>query len=144
MFASQPGNMGKKIMDELRIETRQREEIIPVTRSVQDVCTSRGWGDGAVLIFCPHTTCGLTINEGADVDVRRDLMKFFREIAPAQHDWAHMEGNSDAHISASLLGPSLLVPLQGGRLRLGTWQAIYLYEGDGPRHRTLWLQLLPS
>lgn len=126
----------------IQIESRLREEIIDITAPVKKALASQSWQNGALLLFCPHTTCGLTINEGADPDVRRDLIRFFREIAPQTHGWAHMEGNSDAHIRASLLGASLLTPLEGGQLKLGTWQSLYLYEGDGPRLRSLWLQFL--
>lgn len=128
----------------LKIESRQREEIIDITAPVRASIAAQNWRDGALLIFCPHTTCGLTINEGADPDVRRDLIRFFREIAPQTHGWSHIEGNSDAHIRASLLGASLMIPLEGGGIRLGRWQSLYLYEGDGPRPRTLWLQYLSA
>lgn len=128
----------------LEVKTRTREEILDITDLCQSCVTAQAWQDGALLIFCPHTTCGLTINEGADPDVRKDLIRFFRSIAPADLDWAHREGNSDAHIRASLLGASLLVPVEGGRIRLGTWQSIYLYEGDGPRLRSIWLQFMPA
>lgn len=128
----------------LKIESRQREEIIDITSPVRAAIAAENWQDGALLVFCPHTTCGLTINEGADPDVRRDLIRFFREIAPQTHGWAHIEGNSDAHIRASLLGASLMIPLEGGEIRLGRWQSLYLYEGDGPRQRALWLQYLKA
>lgn len=93
-------------------------------------------------MFCAHTTCGLTINEGADPDVKLDLVRFFREIAPREHAWRHQEGNTDAHIRSSLLGVSIVIPLNDSELALGRWQSVYLYEGDGPRKRTLWLQWL--
>lgn len=128
----------------IKIESRQREEIIDISANVSSAVLGQSWQDGALLLFCPHTTCGLTINEGADPDVRRDLIRFFREIAPQAHGWAHIEGNSDAHIRASLLGASVLVPLEGGEIRLGRWQSLYLYEGDGPRLRTVWLQFLKA
>ncbi len=128
----------------IKLESRLREEIIDISANVRAAIAGQNWQNGALLLFCPHTTCGLTINEGADPDVRRDLIRFFREIAPQAHGWAHIEGNSDAHIRASLLGASLLAPLEGGELKLGRWQSLYLYEGDGPRMRTLWLQFLEA
>ena len=100
------------------------------------------WRSGALALFCPHTTCGLTVNEGADPDVRRDMLTFFNQLAPEDADYRHAEGNSDAHIKATLHGPSLLLLVEEGELRLGTWQSVYLCEGDGPRRRTLWLQWL--
>lgn len=129
-------------MHALTLRTTSREEMLDITAAVAELVRHEGWTDGALMLFCTHTTCGLTINEGADPDVKRDLIRFFREIAPHAHGWSHAEGNTDAHIRASLLGASLLVPLAGGELSLGTWQSIYLYEGDGPRTRTVLAQLL--
>lgn len=130
-------------MQILRLETKSREELVDISQQTQAMIATQGWQNGALLLFCPHTTCGLTINEGADPSVKRDMIKFFREIAPQIHGWAHAEGNSDAHIRASLLGSSLLTPVERGKIQLGTWQSIYLYEGDGPRRRSVWLQFLP-
>lgn len=129
-------------MQTLELRTTRREEMLDITQNLAELARREKWTDGAIQLFCTHTTCGLTINEGADPDVRRDLMRFFNEIAPQFHDWRHAEGNSDAHIRASILGASLLIPLENGQLRLGRWQSIYLYEGDGPRLRTLLVQLL--
>ncbi|MBD5538652.1 MAG: YjbQ family protein [Desulfovibrio sp.] len=129
-------------MQILEVRTARREEILDITRPVAELVRRQGWTDGALMLFGTHTTCGLTINEGADPDVRRDLMRFFNEIAPKAHGWSHAEGNTDAHIRASLLGASLLVPLENGALCLGRWQSIYLYEGDGPRTRTVLAQRL--
>lgn len=129
-------------MNHLEIQTTVREEMLDITAALREAVSRSGWTNGAVMLFCPHTTCGLTINEGADPDVKRDLLHFFGEIAPQEHGWRHAEGNTDAHIRSSLLGTSLLVPLEDGQLRLGTWQSVYLYEGDGPRRRSLWLQWL--
>lgn len=126
----------------LRATSTQREEILDITGMVQDILTQNSWDNGALHLFCQHTTCGLTINEGADPAVRRDLTRFFREIAPQSHSWTHLEGNTDAHIRSSLLGVSLLVPVQSSRLCLGQWQHIYLYEGDGPRTRNVLCQFL--
>lgn len=127
-------------MPDLTVQTSSREEILDITPQVTRIVAEKAWKNGALHIYCQHTTCGLTINEGADPDVRRDLMRFFQEIAPRIHDWQHREGNTDAHIRSSLLGVSLLVPVENGRLMLGTWQSIYLYDGDGPRRRHLLLQ----
>ena len=104
----------------------------------------KGWRHGVAALFCPHTTCGLTINEGADPDVRRDMTAFFSRLIPYRGEWRHGEGNSDAHIKASLMGPSLFVIVEDGEPRLGTWQSVYLYEGDGPRSRSIWVQWLPA
>lgn len=117
--------------------------MLDITDRVRAVVREKGWRRGVVALFCPHTTCGLTINEGADPDVRRDMTAFFGRLVPFGDGWRHAEGNSDAHIKASLMGPSLFVIVEDGALRLGTWQSLYLYEGDGPRTRSVWLQWLP-
>lgn len=129
-------------MKTLTLRTRHREEMVDITGDLRQVAREEGWIAGALHVFCGHTTCGLTINEGADPAVRADLMRFFGEIAPRAHAWQHAEGNSDAHVRASLLGASLLIPLCEHGLLLGRWQSVYLYEGDGPRTRSIWLQRL--
>ena len=129
-------------MQRLELHTTRREEMLDITTAVRELARRHFRAAGAPPLFCTHTTCGLTINEGADPDVRRDFIRFFTEIAPRTHGWSHAEGNTDAHIRSSLLGASLLVPLEQGELCLGTWQSIYLYEGDGPRTRTVLVHLL--
>lgn len=128
----------------LEVSSRNREEVIDITARVAEIVNREGYGSGAIHLYCQHTTCGLTINEGADPDVKLDLAKFFQGIAPRDNNWRHIEGNTDAHIRSSLLGVSLLVPLQEGKLCLGHWQSIYLYEGDGPRPRSILIQHLPG
>lgn len=128
-------------MRNLEIRTTKREEMIDLTAAVQEALEKDARHNGAILLFCVHTTCGLTINEGYDPDVREDLRDFFGRIAPHE-GWRHCEGNTDAHIRSSLLGASLTVPVEEGRLCLGRWQRIYLYEGDGPRSRRVLLQWL--
>ena len=133
-------------MQILSVTTSCREEMIDITarvkKHVQNHTANRQ--NGALVLYCPHTTCGLTINEGAEPDVVRDMTAFFGHLAPRSDAYRHAEGNSDAHIKASLMGSSLLVLVEDGTLRLGTWQSIYLYEGDGPRNRNIWLQWLPG
>lgn len=127
-------------MQSIIIQSHKREEIVDITEQVQLIIPADI--NGSLLLFCQHTTCGLTINEGADPDVKKDLLRFFQDIAPKNYGWQHAEGNTDAHIRSSLLGVSLLIPFQNGKLCLGTWQSIYLYEGDGPRRRTILVQFL--
>lgn len=129
-------------MEFIQVHSSEREEMLDITRQVEDVLTRLNWQNGALLLFCQHTTCALTINEGADPAVCNDLIRFFHDLAPYNNNWAHYEGNTDAHIKSSLLGVSLLIPVQQSRLQLGRWQSIYLFEGDGPRVRTVLCQFL--
>lgn len=124
---------------ELQLKTTARTELKPVTEILEDHARQHGWMDGILTIFVPHTTAGITINENADPDVARDMTMFFDELVPRSSRFRHSEGNSDAHIKASLMGASVQVIVSGGRLWLGTWQGIYFCEFDGPRTRKLYL-----
>jgi secondary thiamine-phosphate synthase enzyme len=117
------------------VRTGQRETLVDVTAQVQRAVVEAGLSEGAVLVFVPHTTAGVTINENADPSVVRDILDGLRRIAPREDGWHHLEGNSDGHIKASLTGSSVLVPVENGRLALGTWQGIYFCEFYGPRTR---------
>ena len=133
-------------MEHLEITTRSRCEMVDITAELRSLVRRKAaggrWQSGALALFCPHTTCGLTVNEGADPDVRRDMLTFFNGLVPRLGDYHHAEGNSDAHIKATLHGPSLTLFVENGELCLGTWQSVYLCEGDGPRRRSIWLQWL--
>ncbi|MEZ6852656.1 secondary thiamine-phosphate synthase enzyme YjbQ [Halodesulfovibrio aestuarii] len=129
-------------MELLEIRTSTREELIDITSRVQAVVSEKNWQDGALLLFCPHTTGAVTVNEGADPDVARDISVNMRHIVPHKGDYKHMEGNSDAHIKASMFGPDQMLIVENGRVQLGTWQAIYFCEFDGARSRKLWLKFL--
>ncbi len=131
-------------MEFIEISSHKRETLIDITEQVQDVVAQNGWHGGSLLLFCPHTTAALTINENADPDVQRDIIKYLAASIPRKGDYKHLEGNSDAHIKSSLLSQQLLLIVEGGGLRLGTWQSVYLYEGDGPRNRALWLQFMQA
>jgi len=124
------------------VRTNAREEFIDITAEIVEHVAVGGIRDGAVLVFCPHTTAAITINENADPDVQTDLVSGLARIAPRTAAWDHREGNSDGHIKASLVGASELVPIEDGRLMLGTWQGIYLCEFDGPRSRLVDVTLL--
>ncbi|HSK48726.1 MAG TPA: secondary thiamine-phosphate synthase enzyme YjbQ [Coriobacteriia bacterium] len=124
------------------LRTSSREEFVDVTRHVQEAVRIAGIERGAALIFCPHTTAAVTINENADPDVTLDLVDGLARIAPSTAHWRHREGNSDGHLKSSLVGPSLLVPVEDGRLALGTWQGVYFCEFDGPRSRRFSVTLL--
>jgi secondary thiamine-phosphate synthase enzyme len=139
-------------MRQLTLSTTRREEFLDITDQVaailKDLARESDVSEGAVLVYSPHTTAGITINEGADPDVKRDMLAHLAHLVPLDggrvSGFRHAEGNSDAHIKTSLVGPSQLVPVAGGRMALGTWQKIYFCEFDGPRRRSVLVQFLPS
>lgn len=120
---------------QFELSTQRREQLVDITAQVESLVAETGLRDGAVLVYCPHTTAAITINENADPDVVRDLLDGLERIAPRDAGWRHSEGNSDGHLKSSLVGTSELVPVSEGRLALGTWQGIYFAEFDGPRRR---------
>ena len=127
-------------MKSLMISTSQREEFLDITDLVNDIVRESSLEDGVCFVFCPHTTAGLTINECADPAVVVDMKVAFRHLVPDEGHWQHIEGNSPAHVKASLIGSSVMIPVAGGKLRLGTWQGVFLCEFDGPRKREVWVQ----
>jgi secondary thiamine-phosphate synthase enzyme len=128
----------------ISVNTTQREQFVDITTQVQQAITEIGAIDGVCTIFCPHTTAGLTINEHADPAVARDILSFLHDAVPDESAWTHAEGNSPAHVKASLLGSSVVVIVERGQLHLGTWQGIFFCEFDGPRSRRVWLTFTPS
>ena len=129
-------------MRQFNVPTQRREEFVDITTQVRQALHESGLTEGALLVYSPHTTAGVTINEGADPDVKRDMLAHLATLIPEHAGFRHAEGNSDAHIKTSLMGPSQLVPVTGGQLQLGVWQKIYLCEFDGPRRRTVLVQPL--
>ena len=120
----------------LQIKTSRREDLIDITDQVQQAVARQGLQDGRVFLHCPHTTCGLTINENADPDVAHDILLALKRLVPHNSKgFRHAEGNSDAHVKASMMGCGLNVFVEHGGLVLGTWQGIYLCDFDGPRTR---------
>lgn len=117
-----------------RVRTSEREQILIITREVNAALGSLEVTDGIATIVVPHTTCAISVNENADPDVPRDLVKAIRAMIPNVR-FAHGEGNSDAHLMSMLIGSSLAWPYRGGKLVLGTWQGVYFVELDGPRER---------
>jgi secondary thiamine-phosphate synthase enzyme len=128
-------------MKELHISSTRRNQMIDITEEVQQVVTEEKISEGSVIVYIPHTTAGVTINEGADPDVQTDIIEALKHLSPEDATYHHSEGNSDAHIKASLLGSSVTVLIMNGKLVLGTWQHIFFYEGDGPRHRTAYVSV---
>jgi len=119
--------------------THQRTEFVDITDQVAKAVAEMGVKDGVVTVFVPHTTAGITINENADPDVTADIEKALDRMVPWEAGYRHGEGNSAAHVKASLMGSSVRVIVSGGRLQLGTWQAIYFCEFDGPRSRKVFV-----
>ncbi|MGE5308006.1 MAG: secondary thiamine-phosphate synthase enzyme YjbQ [Deltaproteobacteria bacterium] len=128
-------------MDSVRLSTSRRSELIDITGQVQAAVTKAKAENGLCVVFCPHTTAGLTINENADPAVRKDIITALNDLVPENADYSHAEGNSDSHIKSSLFGPSLTVIVEKGKLCLGTWQGIYFCESDGPRQREVWIKV---
>lgn len=120
---------------ELQVKTTQKNVMVPISSQITALLQQRGWQDGLLTVFVPHTTAGVTINENADPDVARDMTWFMEQLVPNAAGFRHAEGNADAHIKASLFGSSVQVIVRGGILWLGTWQGVYFCEFDGPRHR---------
>lgn len=129
------------VMKQLHIQSSRRNQMIDITDDIESFVREENVRDGFVIVYVPHTTAGITINEGADPSVQQDLIETLKRLVPEDGSYHHSEGNSDAHIKASLLGSSVTVLIQNGSLVLGTWQHIFFYEGDGPRNRTVNLQV---
>ncbi|PIS47724.1 MAG: hypothetical protein COT17_02035 [Elusimicrobia bacterium CG08_land_8_20_14_0_20_51_18] len=127
-------------MIKMNVKTGRKEELVDITARISAALAETGVADGVCHIYCPHTTCALTINENADPDVRKDLTAGYRDIVSEELPYAHAEGNSTAHIKSSLTGVSLSVFVENSALCLGTWQGVYLCEFDGPRSREVWVK----
>ena len=130
-------------MDSFTVQTGRRNEFVDVTDRVREALARSGLRDGAGVVYCPHTTAAVTINENADPDVVHDMLLWLeRSVPKEQAGFRHGEGNSDSHIKASLVGSSATVLVDGGDLVLGRWQGVYFCEFDGPRRRTIHVQWL--
>lgn len=136
--------MEVNIMYKLNITTSAKTEMLDITSQIQHVLAQSGIKSGICMIFIPHTTAGITINENADPDVVHDILKEMNKIVPFNDSYLHMEGNSAAHIKASLFGFSQQVIIEDGRLALGTWQGIYFCEFDGPRRRQVYVKIIAA
>jgi secondary thiamine-phosphate synthase enzyme len=131
-------------MHKIKIETSTAREIVDTTASISQVLKEAGVMSGICHLFVPHTTAAITINENTDPNVRGDMLQAFERMVPASAEYRHAEGNSAAHILASLVGSSAMAFVENGKLVLGAWQAIYLCEFDGPRTRTLLIKVVPG
>jgi secondary thiamine-phosphate synthase enzyme len=130
------------MFEKFEVHTPEHSCLIDVTSQIDRMIKTRGIDEGVCYIFVPHTTAGVTINENADPTVKSDLLEEFGKIVPWNDDYSHSEGNSAAHIKASMMGASQTVLVSQGRLQLGIWQGIYFAEFDGPRTREVWVKVL--
>ena len=131
-------------METVAIKTNAQTNMLNITPEIQRVIKKHGWKDGLITIFIPHTTAGVTINENADPDVVRDILFQMDKVIPFEDDYHHFEGNSPAHIKASLFGSSVTIILEHGRMMLGTWQGVFFCEFDGPRNRKFWVKFMKN
>lgn len=125
------------MVEEIQVKTSKRNELVDVTGQVQGVVSKSGVKEGICVVYCPHTTAGVTINEAADPSVKHDILAKLSELVPEGRGYTHAEGNSDSHIKASLTGNSCTIIITKRKLLLGTWQGCFFAEFDGPRDRKL-------
>jgi secondary thiamine-phosphate synthase enzyme len=132
------------MFETFQVKTSAKTDFIDITRSVQEAIGKLGMKDGICFVFVPHTTAAITINENADPSVSRDIVTELNKIVPFQDRYQHLEGNSAAHIKASLVGPSQTLFVESGKLVLGTWQGIFFCEFDGPRSRKVYVKAMKT
>ena len=121
----------------INVKSKSRIEFVDITEMVQNVAIEAGVMEGICFLYVPHTTAAITINEGADPSVQRDIQNTLSRLAPHEMNYSHREGNADAHIKSTIVGTSVSVIIDEGKLLLGTWQSIFFCEFDGPRHRRI-------
>ena len=126
------------------LTTNQRNQLLDIMPQIRTFLREQKAGEGLLVLFVPHTTAAVTINENADPDVKVDILSYLSRLIPRDAGFRHMEGNSDAHIKSSLVSPSLTVMVSGGNLVLGIWQSVFFCEFDGPRTRKLYLKYIPD
>lgn len=127
----------------LNVKTKAQTELVDITAEVQKIVRTSDVGDGLCMVYVPHTTAAVTINESADPSVKADILMVLNKIIPWDAGYRHLEGNSAAHIKSSLVGASELIAIENGRLVLGTWQGIFFCEFDGPRTRKVHVKAMP-
>ena len=126
----------------LKVKTTSRTEFVDITTDVENLVRSAGFKEGLCMVYVPHTTAAVTINESADPSVKADVLMVLNDIIPWEASYRHLEGNSPAHIKSSLVGASELIAVEKGRLALGTWQGVFFCEFDGPRSRKVHVRLM--
>lgn len=131
-------------MTKIKISTKNKEEMQDITDKISEIISQSKVKEGICHIFCPHTTCAVTINENADPSVKRDILSKLKDVISEDFPYQHLEGNSPAHIKSVLTGNSLAIFIENSKLQLGTWQGIFLCEFDGPRTREVWIKIVPA
>jgi len=126
----------------INVKTKTRTEFVDITSEIQNLVDEAGIKSGICYIYVPHTTAGITINEGADPSVTKDIQTMLSKLIPHSFNYSHMEGNSDAHIKSTIVGVSKSILIDGGKLNLGTWQSVFFCEFDGPRHRRVLVKII--
>ena len=129
-------------MKTINISTTMRVDLVNITSQVQKIVSDSSVESGLVMVYVPHTTCGITINEGADPDVVTDIKHQLEKLIPYQQGYKHLEGNSDSHIKTCIVGSSEIAIIENGQLVLGTWQSIFLCDFDGPRTRKVYIKII--
>ena len=128
----------------LSVKTRKRTELVDITSNINRLVQESGVDQGLCMLYVPHTTAAVTINESADPSVKTDMLMVLNQMVPWEANYRHLEGNSPAHVKATIVGPSELISIENDRLTLGTWQGIFFCEFDGPRTRKINIKLLKS
>ena len=131
-------------MKKFDVQTGSREVFVDITRQVEEEVRKSDIKSGICIVYVPHTTAAVTINENADPTVRQDILMTLRKTVPDSLPYAHAEGNSPAHVKSSLVGASITIPIEDGKLVLGTWQGVFFCEFDGPRRRQVYVKLVPA
>ena len=126
----------------LSVKTRERTELVDITSEIERLVEKSGVDQGLCMLYVPHTTAGVTINESADPSVKSDILMVLNQMVPWEANYRHLEGNSPAHVKSTLVGPSELIAIEKGRLVLGTWQGVFFCEFDGPRSRKLHVRIV--
>lgn len=126
-------------MEAITIKSRKKEELIDITGEIEKLLPPK---DGICIIYVPHTTAGIIVNEGADPAVKEDILSIFDKLAPQNFNYKHLEGNSPGHVKSTLTGPSLILIVEKGKLVLGTWQRVFFAEYDGPRTRKVYIKFI--
>jgi len=129
------------MLEVINIKTTRKTELIDITHEIEKLLPNK---DGICILFNPHTTAGLIVNEGADPSVKEDILAIFSQIAPEKFPYKHLEGNSPGHVKSALTGPTLILIVEKGKLLLGTWQKVFFAEYDGPRNRKVFLKFIET